>query len=285
MKNATLAFALCALAFTCLTPTAVGQESFSDANIERTLDAIRDLKDEIKAVEQRLNNKIDASEQRLKDETKAVEQRLKADIDNLDETVADVKSKVDNITGQISSGKWIITTIIAVIVGIPAVIICIIQYRKYKNNKNLESKESVVGRSSPDPSQAEQEKKQAAQTAFEMVSALREARKKEARAWERMQKIKETWEVSRQDIFQQEGELAEEILQQEEEEMWQAVEAHQKAQETTVERMRAVNAALLSAPEVRTAAMMYFMQTHSDESRLAEKFAERWVNMDAVPQH
>ena len=73
MKNATLAFALCALAFTCLMPTAVGQGSFSDANIERTLDAIRDLKDEIKAVEQRLNNKIDASEQRLKDETKAVE--------------------------------------------------------------------------------------------------------------------------------------------------------------------------------------------------------------------
>ena len=82
-----------------------------------------------------------------------------------------------------------------------------------------------------------------------MVSALREARKKEARAWERMQKIKETWRVSRQDIFQQEGALAEEILQQEEEEMWEAVEAHQKAQETTVERMRAVNAALLlSAP-------------------------------------
>ena len=101
-----------------------------------------------------------------------------------------------------------------------------------------------------------------------------------------MQKIKETWEVSRQDIFQQEGALAEEILQQEEEEMWEAVEAHQKAQETTVERMRAVNAALLlSAPEVRTAAVMYFMQMHSDESHLSERFAERWDNMNAVPQH
>ena len=71
MKNATLAFALCALAFTCPMSTAVGQESFNDANIDRVLDAIKDVKDEINAVEQRLNNKIDATEQRLKEENQS----------------------------------------------------------------------------------------------------------------------------------------------------------------------------------------------------------------------
>ena len=70
--------------------------------------------------------------------------------------------------------------------------------------------------------------------------------------------MEETWEVSRQDIsqqFQQEGVLAEEILQQVKEEMLEAIVAYQEAQETTIESMRAVHA----APVVRTAAVMYLM--------------------------
>ena len=110
MKQAA-ALALCAILSSALTVN--GQESSSDANLGRVLDAINQRFDD---AEKRMDQRFDDFQKYIDQRFEAVNQRfdeIDQRLDSAETRLNAVESKVDHVSGQLSMAMWIFTALIA----------------------------------------------------------------------------------------------------------------------------------------------------------------------------